>query len=419
MSKTVSLVWFRADLRLSDNPVLAAAARAGAVVSVFVWSPEEEGKWAPGATSRWWQRQSLRALDAALRHLGSRLILTRGPTVPALLRLTKQCSAGALFFNHRYEPAARALEVRLAAAMEAAGIRVSAFHSALLFKPDQLATAAGRPYLRFTPFWRALSAAPTRPRISASSTRCSRGVGLIPKEAISGAGCRNLPGCPRAGFTSRGRPRQKSCGVPASRWAGRILIPSWSTKQRVRGHWPPSSLCALKRRVRGTAAAERGNHARRLSPELGSGRFSGRFLDRTGSCLLAHVCFRADWYPTLTKPAWTPPDWVFGPVWTLLYILMAVAAWLVWRKAGFAGARLALVLYFVQLALNAAWSGLFFGLRSPAAGLVDILLLWMVIAATLVAFARHSAVAAGLLVPYFVWVSYAAALNFAIWRMNP
>jgi tryptophan-rich sensory protein len=98
---------------------------------------------------------------------------------------------------------------------------------------------------------------------------------------------------------------------------------------------------------------------------------------------------------------------------------MAVAAWLVWRKAGFAGARLALVLYFVQLALNAAWSGLFFGLRSPAAGLVDILLLWMVIAATLVAFARHSAVAAGLLVPYFVWVSYAAALNFAIWRMNP
>lgn len=126
-----------------------------------------------------------------------------------------------------------------------------------------------------------------------------------------------------------------------------------------------------------------------------------------------------DWYPTLAKPAWTPPNWVFGPVWTLLYILMAVAAWLVWRKAGLAGARLALVLYFVQLTLNAAWSGLFFGLRNPTAGLVDILLLWILIAATLTAFARHSAVAAGLLAPYFVWVSYAAALNFAIWQMNP
>jgi tryptophan-rich sensory protein len=125
-----------------------------------------------------------------------------------------------------------------------------------------------------------------------------------------------------------------------------------------------------------------------------------------------------EWYPALAKPAWTPPSWVFGPVWTLLYILMAVAAWLVWRKAGFAGARLALVLYFVQLALNGAWSGFFFAIRNPAAGLADILLLWGAIGAAMFTFAKISVTAAWLLVPYLAWVSYAAALNFAIWQLN-
>ncbi len=171
MSNPVSLVWFRADLRLSDNPALAAAARAGAVVPVFVWSPDEEGKWAPARASRWWLQHSLRALDAALRQLGSRLILAQGPTVPALLRVAEQCGARSLFLSRRYEPAARTLEVRLTAAMEAAGIRVSAFHSALLFEPDQLATAAGRPYLKFTPFWRALCAAPEPPHPLPSPAR--------------------------------------------------------------------------------------------------------------------------------------------------------------------------------------------------------------------------------------------------------
>ncbi|MCL6481215.1 MAG: DNA photolyase family protein [Firmicutes bacterium] len=164
MSKTVSLVWFRADLRLSDHPALAAAAHAGAVVPVFVWAPDEEGKWPPGAASRWWQRQSLRSLDTALRRLGSRLILARGPTVPALLRLAGQCGARALFFNRRYEPAARKVEVQLTAAAEAAGLRVAIFNSALLYEPGQLVAAAGQPYRRFTPFWHSLCAAPEPPR---------------------------------------------------------------------------------------------------------------------------------------------------------------------------------------------------------------------------------------------------------------
>jgi len=125
-----------------------------------------------------------------------------------------------------------------------------------------------------------------------------------------------------------------------------------------------------------------------------------------------------DWYQTLSKPAWTPPDWVFGPVWTTLYFLMALAAWLVWRRTGWSTGRTALVLFALQLVLNAAWSPLFFSLHSPGIALVDIILLWAAIAATLWSFGRISALAASLFVPYLMWVSYATALNWAIWRMN-
>jgi uncharacterized protein YbjT (DUF2867 family)/tryptophan-rich sensory protein len=125
-----------------------------------------------------------------------------------------------------------------------------------------------------------------------------------------------------------------------------------------------------------------------------------------------------DWYPTLRKPAWTPPDWVFGPVWTILYVLMALAAWFVWRRARGAASRTALGLFAVQLVLNAAWSGLFFTLRSPASAFAEIILLWCAIAATLSSFGRVSTLGASLLVPYLLWVTYAAALNGTIWRMN-
>jgi translocator protein len=124
----------------------------------------------------------------------------------------------------------------------------------------------------------------------------------------------------------------------------------------------------------------------------------------------------ADWYPTLAKPSWTPPSWLFGPVWTVLYVMMAVAAWLVWKRG--AMARPALLIFFLQLALNLAWSLLFFGLRSPFAGLIDIILMWITIVATILAFYSHNRIAAVLLVPYFAWVTFAAALNAAIWMMN-
>jgi benzodiazapine receptor len=125
-----------------------------------------------------------------------------------------------------------------------------------------------------------------------------------------------------------------------------------------------------------------------------------------------------DWYDSLRKPPWTPPDAVFGPVWTVLYAAMGVAAWLVWRRAGWRGARVALGLFGVQLVLNAAWSGLFFGLRRPDLAAIEIVVLWVAILATILAFARVSRTAAGLMVPYLLWVTFASALNLAIWRLN-
>lgn len=125
-----------------------------------------------------------------------------------------------------------------------------------------------------------------------------------------------------------------------------------------------------------------------------------------------------EWYPTIRKPSWNPPDWVFGPVWTTLFAMMAVAAWLVWYRAGFIRARWAFALFGVQLVLNASWSGLFFALHRPDLAFVEIVFLWLAIAATVVAFCRFSQLAAGLLVPYWLWVTFAAALNGTIWSLN-
>jgi translocator protein len=122
-----------------------------------------------------------------------------------------------------------------------------------------------------------------------------------------------------------------------------------------------------------------------------------------------------DWYPTLVKPSWQPPPWLFGPVWTVLYAMMAVAAWLVWRVGN---ARAALMLFGGQLLLNLAWSFLFFGARSPGLALLDIGALWLAIAATIFAFAFKSRIAAYLMVPYLCWVSFASALNASIWSLN-
>jgi len=124
------------------------------------------------------------------------------------------------------------------------------------------------------------------------------------------------------------------------------------------------------------------------------------------------------WYQTLRRPTWNPPDWLFGPVWTLLYLAMAVALWLVLQRVPWPQCRAAVGLFALQLALNVAWSALFFGLRRPDLAAAEVLLLWVAIAATMVAFARLAPAAGWLLLPYLAWVSFASALNIAVWRLN-
>jgi translocator protein len=124
-------------------------------------------------------------------------------------------------------------------------------------------------------------------------------------------------------------------------------------------------------------------------------------------------------YGQLQLPAWAPPASVFGPVWTVLYLMMAVAAWLIWRRHGFAGARTALTLFLVQLCFNALWSWLFFGWKMGAASFGGLVLLWLLILATVVSFWRLQKPAAALLLPYLAWVTFAGALNFTAWQLNP
>ena len=123
-------------------------------------------------------------------------------------------------------------------------------------------------------------------------------------------------------------------------------------------------------------------------------------------------------YGGLVKPAWAPPGWLFGPVWTTLYVMMGVAAWLVWRNAGWAGATGALSLFVAQLVCNAAWSWFFFAWRRGALAFADIVILLILIVATLIAFGRVHRLAAVLLVPYLAWVTFATVLTHAVWRAN-
>jgi tryptophan-rich sensory protein len=121
-------------------------------------------------------------------------------------------------------------------------------------------------------------------------------------------------------------------------------------------------------------------------------------------------------YAQLERPAWAPPAWVFGPVWTVLYALMGVSAWLVWRRAGFTRAHL---VFLCQLAVNALWSWLFFAWKQGALAFIEALVLWMLIAATAIAFWRLHRAAALLLVPYALWVAFAVVLTYAVWQRNP
>ena len=150
---------------------------------------------------------------------------------------------------------------------------------------------------------------------------------------------------------------------------------------------------------------------------LGLAGFIGLCLAASAAGGLFTASSVGSWYQELNKPGWNPPDWLFAPVWTTLYTMMGVAGWLVWRQGG-PHRRAALLLFGVQLALNVLWSALFFGLRNPTAGLLEIVLLFVTIGATTFAFARVSKLAALLFLPYLGWVGFATCLNAALWSLN-
>ena len=125
------------------------------------------------------------------------------------------------------------------------------------------------------------------------------------------------------------------------------------------------------------------------------------------------------WYKGLKKPSFTPPEWAFGPVWTILYLLMAIAAWMVWEQGIAASVALPLAVYGIQLALNVLWSFLFFAWKKLRAGFIEIIALWAAVLATLLLFWGVSSIAGVLTVPYLAWVSVASALNYKVWKLNP
>ncbi len=153
--KTTTLFWLRLDLRLADNPALAAAvARGGAVIPVFIWSPEEEGAWSSGGASNWWLHQSLAALDASLRALGSRLVIRRGPALETLQALIQATGASAVFWNRRYEPAIIARDAKVKETLRADGIKLESCNGALLHEPWVIRNQSDKPFQVFTPFWK-------------------------------------------------------------------------------------------------------------------------------------------------------------------------------------------------------------------------------------------------------------------------
>ncbi len=156
MNPSPSVVWFRQDLRLEDNPaLLAAVKRGGSVIPAFIWAPEEESRWEPGSASRWWLHQSLTSLNAELQTLGSQLVIRRGPSLRTLQTLVQEVGAQAVFWNRRYEPTVVKRDAKIAMGLRADGVITESFNAALLFEPWDVLNKQGKPFQVFTPFWKA------------------------------------------------------------------------------------------------------------------------------------------------------------------------------------------------------------------------------------------------------------------------
>lgn len=151
-----TILWFRNDLRVADNPALIAAIdRRVPIIPLYIWAPEEEGRWVPGKASRWWLDQSLKSLDSDLQSIGSRLIIRKGPSLTALQQIIEEVGADAVFWNRRWEPAVIARDEDVERELKKVGIEVQAFNSSLLFEPNDVKSGEKKPFKIFTPFWKA------------------------------------------------------------------------------------------------------------------------------------------------------------------------------------------------------------------------------------------------------------------------
>lgn len=177
-----------------------------------------------------------------------------------------------------------------------------------------------------------------------------------------------------------------------------------------------SSMSTVPNRAKSPQAADTRKDRRRKFVALCAFLLLTYAAAAVGSALTSSAL--PSWYADLNKPAWTPPGNVIGLVWTILYALMAIAAWLVWRRGGLSGQRPAMVLWLSQLALNTGWSAVFFGLRAPGLALIEILVLLSAVIATTLVFWRNSRTAGALMLPYAAWVAFATFLNWTIWRLN-
>jgi deoxyribodipyrimidine photo-lyase len=260
---SATIVWFRQDLRLQDNPALAAAvARGGPVVPVFIWDERGEGDWPPGAASRWWLHRSLEALDQGLRDQGLRLVVRRGDSGKALRDLIRETAATAVYWNRRYEPAVAARDTSLAKEL---GIETKSFHAALLFEPETVRNKAGGPFQVFTPFWRHCLTLPV-----AEPTKLRAGPLLAParwpkSERLEDLGLKRVERADPSTLALKKRPEVRAFHLPAT--------------------WQPGEAGAqarLKQFIRAMAAYADGRDqpaddaTSRLSPHLHFGEISPR-----------------------------------------------------------------------------------------------------------------------------------------------
>ena len=223
MSVTPTVGWFRQDLRLQDNPALAAAiTRGGAIVPVYILDDAAEEKWPMGGASRWWLHHALTALDTSLRERGSRLIIAHGKSIEIIHSLIAQTRAGAVFWNRRYEPAIIARDAAIKTELNAAGIEAKSFNAALLFEPHTIQNKQGRPFQVFTPYWKHCLTLPVPPVVPLSSAAFP-----APKEWPNSKTIDELKLLPKipwdAGFGSTWQPGEAGAAARLKRFAARAM----------------------------------------------------------------------------------------------------------------------------------------------------------------------------------------------------